>query len=152
MVDIFFKCEACGKHLVVDEARKGMPVECPACQAAIAIPTMLNVHQCPRCGQRLMISSQMKGDLLHCSACQEAIRAPGLTGECGAGENSVVIACPLCHANVDVTEEMLNRPIPCPSCGEQVYFRDPREIKGGQPAESPKPKGYDEFQFRRKSR
>jgi len=152
MPDIFFKCEACGNHLVVDEARRGMAVECPDCHAPIAIPTMLNVHQCPGCGQRLMIAPEMKGLLVHCSSCREAVRAPGLSSDQEAGETSVVIVCPNCHANVHVSEEISNRPTPCPSCGEQVYFRDPLGFKVSQNAVPPKPKDHDELRFRRKSR
>ena len=151
MPDIFFKCEACGNHLVVDEARRGISVECPHCQAPTAIPTMLNVQQCPRCGQRLMIAPAMKGALVHCSSCKEAIRAPGLSSDQQAGENSVVIVCPKCHANINVSEEISNRPTPCPSCGEQVYFRDALGFKGSQNAKPPKSKGHDEYRFRRRS-
>lgn len=152
MPDIFFKCEACGNHLVVDEARRGLTVECPDCHAPIAIPTMLDVHQCPRCGQRLMIAPEMKGALVHCSSCQEAIRAPGLSSDQVVGETSVVIVCPQCHANINVSEEISNRATPCPSCGEQVYFRDALGFKGSQNAGPPKSKDHDDLRFRRKSR
>jgi DNA-directed RNA polymerase subunit RPC12/RpoP len=151
MSDIYFKCEACGNHLVVDEARRGMPIECPDCHAPVAVPTMLRVHQCPQCGQRLMIGPEMKGALLHCSSCEEAVRAPGLSSDPGAGETSVVIVCPQCHANVNVSEEISNRPAPCPNCGARVYFRDTLRPNEGQNAGPPKPKEHDEFRFRRKS-
>jgi predicted RNA-binding Zn-ribbon protein involved in translation (DUF1610 family) len=152
MPNIHFKCEACGHHLVVDETRRGMPIECPDCQAPIAIPATLSVHQCPRCGQRLMIGPKMEGTLVHCSSCQEAVRAPGRSSDQGAGETSVVIVCPQCHAGVHVTEEISNRPTPCPSCGELVYFRDPRARNGMLNAGPPQPKGHDAYRFRRKSR
>jgi DNA-directed RNA polymerase subunit M/transcription elongation factor TFIIS len=152
MPDIFFKCEACGKHLVADEARRGMTVKCSDCDARVTIAPVLNVQQCPRCGQRLMIAPEMKGELLHCSSCQEAIRAPGHSSDQRAREGSIVIACPKCHANVDVPEEISDRPTPCPSCGEQVYFRDKLGPKGRVNVGPPKPKDHDEFRFRRRSR
>jgi len=152
MPDIYFKCGACGNHLVADEARRGMSVECPDCHAPIAIPTMLSVHQCPHCGQRLMIAPEMKGALVHCSSCREAFRAPGLSSDQGAGETSVVIVCPQCHVNVNISEEISNRPTPCPSCGEQVYFRDALGLKESPNTGPPKSKDHDELRFRRKSR
>ena len=81
MTDIFFKCAACDNPLVVDEARRGMPVECPHCQASIVIPSRVIIHQCPGCGQRLMIAREMSGRLLHCSACRASVLAPGQTAE-----------------------------------------------------------------------
>jgi DNA-directed RNA polymerase subunit M/transcription elongation factor TFIIS len=152
MPDIFFKCEACGNHLVVDEARRGLTVACPDCHTPVAIPTMLNVQQCPRCGQRLMIAPEMKGVLVHCPSCREAIRTPGLCSDQGAEESAVLMVCPRCRASVAITEEISNRPTPCPSCGELVYFRDALQIKGSQNPEPPKPKENDPLRFRRKSR
>ena len=152
MSDIFFKCEACGKHLVADEARRGMTVQCPGCNAPVTIAPVLSVQQCPRCGQRLMIAPEMKGELVHCPSCQEAIRVPGQSSDQRAGEASVVIVCPKCHANIDVSEEISNRPTPCPNCGEQVYFRDMPGLKGSPNVGPPKPKDHDEFRFRRRSR
>lgn len=152
MVDIFFKCAACGNDLVVDETRRGMTVECPDCQTPITVPTMLIVRQCPHCRQRLMVAAEMKGALLHCSACREVIRAPGPAKDLRAGETSVVMACPHCHANVNVTEEIANRPTPCPSCGAQVYFRNTTVFKGSRQAGPPKPREHDALLFRRKSR
>lgn len=152
MPDIFFKCEACGRHLVADEARRGMTINCPDCNVPIIIAPVLDVQQCPRCGQRLMIAPEMKGELVHCSSCHEAIRAPGQASGQQVGEASVAIICPKCHANIKVSEEISNRPSPCPSCGEQVYFRDALGSKGSQNAEPPKSKGHDELRFRRKSR
>ncbi|MGD0061319.1 MAG: hypothetical protein ABSA12_16810 [Verrucomicrobiia bacterium] len=38
MPDIFFKCEACEKNLVVDDAGVGLSVNCPDCSASIVIP------------------------------------------------------------------------------------------------------------------
>jgi len=98
-----------------------------------------------------MIAPEMKGELVHCSSCKEAIRAPGQANGKPAGEDSVVIVCPKCHANIKVSEEISNRPTPCPSCGEQVYFRDALGFKGSQNAKPPKSKGHDELRFRRKS-
>jgi DNA-directed RNA polymerase subunit M/transcription elongation factor TFIIS len=151
MPDIFFKCASCGKHLVADESRRGMTINCPDCQASIAIAPVLDVQQCPRCGQRLMIAPEMKGELVHCSSCHAVIRAPGQAIGQKTGGDSVVIVCPKCHANINVSAGLSNRPTPCPSCGEQVYFRDEFEPEGSQRAEPPKPKGHDELRFRRKS-
>jgi len=152
MSDIFFKCVACGRHLVVDEARRGMSIDCPGCHVPITIASVLDVQQCPGCGQRLMIAPEMKGELVHCSSCKEAIRAPGQASGQQTGENSVVIVCPKCHASIKVSEEISNRPTTCPSCGEQVYFRDALGSQGSQNANPPKSKGHDEFRYRRKTR
>ena len=38
MVDIFFKCASCGKHLVVDDSAAGTKVKCPECNDAVVIP------------------------------------------------------------------------------------------------------------------
>jgi DNA-directed RNA polymerase subunit M/transcription elongation factor TFIIS len=151
MIDIFFKCEACGNHLVVDEARRSVAVECPDCHAPIVIPATLNAQQCPRCGRRLMIAPGMKGALVHCSSCREAIRTPGASTDQAIGDSSAGIVCPQCHAIVRVPEETLNRPTPCPSCGGQVYFRDPLGLKGRPNAEPPKPKDNDPLRYRRRS-
>jgi len=149
--DIFFKCNACGNHLVVDEARRGMTVECPKCDASIAVPRSLSIRQCPRCGQRIMIGPAMKGELVHCSSCHEVIRTPGQATGSKAKECSAVFICPKCHAEVEALEEISNRPTSCPSCGEQVYFRDPLGPRGNLNVGPPKPKGYDEYRFRKKS-
>jgi DNA-directed RNA polymerase subunit RPC12/RpoP len=152
MPDIYFKCGACGNHLIVDEVRRGMSVACPDCQMPVAIPTSLSVHQCHHCGGRLMIASEMKGALVHCSSCHEPIRIPGQSSEQKAGDGSVVTVCPQCHANVSLPEEITNRPTPCPSCGEQVYFRDTVGFKRSSNVRLPKPKEHDELLFRRKTR
>jgi hypothetical protein len=149
MSSIFCKCGACGHHLIVDETRRGLNIDCPKCRAPVAIPAMLNVQQCPRCSQRLMIAPEMKGALVHCSACQEAIRVPGISSDQTAGEKFVICVCPQCRASVKISEEISNRPTPCPSCGVQVYFRDTAGFKGSSSAEPPKPKNHDELRFRR---
>jgi DNA-directed RNA polymerase subunit RPC12/RpoP len=46
MSDIFFKCTACGKYLVVDDDGAGVTTKCPACDASIIIPDLLIVHEC----------------------------------------------------------------------------------------------------------
>ncbi len=137
---------------MIDESRRGLLANCPDCQTPLETPTTLNVHQCPRCGQRLMIAPQLKGALVHCSSCQEAIRVPGLASNPVTGESAVVSVCPRCHASVNVAEEIANRPTPCPKCGEQVVFGDPLGRDTRSNVGPPKPKGHDEFRFRRKSK
>jgi DNA-directed RNA polymerase subunit RPC12/RpoP len=153
MSDIFFKCGACGNHLVVDEGRRGISIKCPDCSAPITIPTALAVQQCHNCGERLMIAPDTKGVLVHCSSCHEPVRAAGLCSDPDVAEHSVAIVCPQCHASVNVSEEISNRPTPCPRCGEQVYFQDAIALKKGQTtAGPPKAKEHDGLRFRRKSR
>jgi len=71
MSDIFFKCEACGKHLVADDAGIGAAINCPDCNAAVRIPEQTasttdngqDTRECPKCGTRF------SGRVLVCSHC-----------------------------------------------------------------------------------
>lgn len=152
MADIYFRCKACGQHLVVDEARRGLSAHCPDCQAQLDVPTRLHAQQCPQCAARLMVAPEMSGALLHCSECQEPIRIPGSSSESTVGEPASQGPCPRCHVTVAVVEETSNRPTPCPNCGEQVYFRTPVGQTQNPKAGLPQPKGHDELRFRRRSR
>jgi len=154
MSDIIFKCEACRNHLIVDEARRGMSVECPDCHASIAIPSMLVVYQCPRCQQRLMLSPSMKGELVHCSSCEKEIHLPEQLGGEGVRESPVVFVCPECHAEVEVPEGSSGQPAPspCPKCGKQVHFQARPGLEGVEKGEPPIPKEHDRSLFRRRFR
>jgi DNA-directed RNA polymerase subunit RPC12/RpoP len=152
MPDIIFKCEACRNHLIVDEARRGMSVECPKCHAVITIPSALVVYQCPQCQQRLMLSSEMKGERVHCSSCRAEIRLPEQLGGEGVRESPVVFVCPECRAEVEVPEGSSDRSAPCPNCGKQVRFQTRPRLDGIEKGEPPIPKEQDRSLFKRKPR
>jgi uncharacterized paraquat-inducible protein A len=152
MPDIIFKCEACRNHLVVDEARRGMSVECPDCHASITIPSVLVVHQCPHCQQRLMLPPAMKGELVHCSSCQGEIRLPGQSSDRSVRESPVVVVCPECHAEVEVPKDISGQSAPCPRCGKQVRFQGGPGLDGVEKGGPPIPKGHDWFRFKQRSR
>lgn len=77
MSDIFFRCTACGKYLVVDDDGAGVTTQCPACDASIIIPDMLLVDECPHCKQTVKAAGEMKGELVRCSSCRGRVRLPG---------------------------------------------------------------------------
>jgi uncharacterized Zn finger protein len=37
-IDIYFFCESCGQHLVVDEAGAGLVIPCPNCAKDLTVP------------------------------------------------------------------------------------------------------------------
>jgi DNA-directed RNA polymerase subunit M/transcription elongation factor TFIIS len=38
-MDIFFNCQACGQHMVIDEAGAGIVIQCPKCRGDVGVPT-----------------------------------------------------------------------------------------------------------------
>jgi DNA-directed RNA polymerase subunit RPC12/RpoP len=36
-MDISFRCEKCGQHIVIDEAGEGMTVQCPSCNHNLTV-------------------------------------------------------------------------------------------------------------------
>jgi hypothetical protein len=37
-MDIFFNCQACGQHMVIDEAGAGIVIQCPKCLGDVGVP------------------------------------------------------------------------------------------------------------------
>ena len=70
MVDIFFKCTSCGKHLVVDDSAAGANVNCPDCNDIVVIPTLVVPRLCPHCSQELKFAGNMTWEHVQCSACK----------------------------------------------------------------------------------
>jgi uncharacterized Zn finger protein len=42
-MDIVFNCQACGQHLVIDEAGAGLVVQCPECGKDVTVPNPAGV-------------------------------------------------------------------------------------------------------------
>jgi DNA-directed RNA polymerase subunit RPC12/RpoP len=70
MVDIFFKCASCGKHLVVNDSAAGANINCPDCNDIVVIPTLVIPRMCPHCSQELKFASNMTRERVQCSACK----------------------------------------------------------------------------------
>ena len=133
MADIFFKCEACGNPLVVDDAGAGLTLDCPDCQGTIDIPKVLLVHECPNCHQKAKASAEMKGETVHCSGCQKDFTLPGQPQRSSpAGVARVALICPECQAEIEAPEEMTRGRSPCPNCGQVVQFRHKLRLKQTQ--------------------
>ena len=130
MADVFFKCRACDKHLVVADEGVGLTIHCPGCQTAIAVPTVLLVHQCPHCKERIKSSAEMKGELVDCPACGKEFQVPGTQA---VTPTTVAYICPACQAEVEAPEQVPDQTSPCPSCGAQVHFRRKLRLKAASP-------------------
>jgi DNA-directed RNA polymerase subunit M/transcription elongation factor TFIIS len=37
-MDIFFSCQTCGQHMVIDEAGAGIVIQCPKCSRDVGVP------------------------------------------------------------------------------------------------------------------
>jgi len=85
MSDIFFKCAACGKYLVVDDTGAGLAIDCPDCNNPITIPELLIVQECPRCRLVVEASPEMRGEVVQCPSCQSGVRLPGQPQSAGSG-------------------------------------------------------------------
>jgi DNA-directed RNA polymerase subunit RPC12/RpoP len=129
MSDIFFKCEACGNPLVVDDAGAGLTVDCPDCRKVIAIPKVLLVHECPHCKQKAKASAEMKGETVRCSGCQHEFSIPGQPPRQPAAARLIALICPNCQAEIETPEEVIHHNSPCPNCGESVHFRVKLRLK-----------------------
>lgn len=107
MLDIFFKCEACGRHFVADDAGGGVTINCPDCNTPTTIPEISTIGKCPRCRQRLKFSPEMKGEVVHCRACHEKVRLPGqhcpkICPKCGAAWDPPLHRCQRCSYSIDI--------------------------------------------------
>jgi len=74
MPDVFFKCEACGRHFVADAAGAGIIINCPDCNTLATIPEIANPGNCPRCQYELSYSPKMQGESVHCPGCRGEVR------------------------------------------------------------------------------
>jgi predicted RNA-binding Zn-ribbon protein involved in translation (DUF1610 family) len=77
MPDIYFKCYACGKHLVVDSEGIGVTINCPDCKASVRIPTIVDSTFC-QCGEKINISRNLYDQPIPCPVCKRDVilRAP----------------------------------------------------------------------------
>ena len=99
-----------------------MTVDCPGCQAAVAVPKVLLVQECPTCGQKIKSAADMKGEPIVCPGCQTELHVPGQPDH-DSKPLLVAYLCPECHAEVEAPDQIGERTGPCPGCGEQVHFR-----------------------------
>ncbi|MCG3149774.1 MAG: hypothetical protein PCFJNLEI_03239 [Verrucomicrobiae bacterium] len=130
MADVFFKCRACEKHLVVDEQGVGTTINCPGCQTAIVVPTVLLVHSCPHCHDKIKSAAEMKGELVDCPGCGKEFAVPGAQP---GTPPLVAYICPACQAEVEAPEQVPDQTSPCPRCGAQVHFRRKLRLKSAEP-------------------
>jgi DNA-directed RNA polymerase subunit RPC12/RpoP len=77
MPDIFFKCGSCGKHLVADDAGAGQTINCPDCDAVLAVPENVFVRECLLCKTSVQFSDDMKGEIISCPFCQKRFSLSG---------------------------------------------------------------------------
>lgn len=106
MPDIFFKCEACGRHFVADDAAAGTLIPCPECNESITIPEIASAGKCPRCRYRLKFSPDMRAESVHCPACHGELRLPGqryprVCPKCGVGWVPPLHHCQCCSYSMD---------------------------------------------------
>jgi CheY-like chemotaxis protein/DNA-directed RNA polymerase subunit RPC12/RpoP len=106
ILDIFFKCLACGRHFVAADTGAGVTIDCPDCNTPTTIPEIATIGKCPRCRQRLKFSPEMKGESVHCPACHEKIRLPGeyyprTCPKCGAAWDPPLHRCQRCSYRID---------------------------------------------------
>ncbi len=106
MPDIFFKCEACGRHFVADDAGAGIMIDCPDCNAQTTIPEIATSGKCPRCRYRLKFSTEMQGESVHCPGCHGEVRLPGqrypkVCPKCGMGWVPPLHRCQSCSYRLD---------------------------------------------------
>ena len=106
LLDIFFKCEVCGKHLVADEEEVGATINCPDCNSPMAVPEISSIGKCPRCQYWLKFSADMKGELVHCPTCYGKVRLPGrpypeTCPKCGVGWVPPLHHCQSCSHSLD---------------------------------------------------
>ena len=106
MPDVFFKCEACGRHFVADDAGAGLIIDCPDCNTPTTIPEIATTGKCPRCRYRLKFSPEIRGESVHCPACHGEVRLPGqryptICPQCGAGWVPPLHRCQSCSYSMD---------------------------------------------------
>ncbi len=77
MPDIFFKCESCEKHLVVDDAGAGQTISCPDCNADLTVPETVLIRECPLCKTNVEFSEDMKGEIVACPFCRKRFSLSG---------------------------------------------------------------------------
>ena len=70
MADIFFKCRACEKCLVVDDSGAGTQINCPDCGAFTLIPGTTSHFECPSCKGSFNLSSSISGEGFKCPNCK----------------------------------------------------------------------------------
>lgn len=137
MPDIFFKCEACGNPLIVDDTGAGLSIDCPDCRQPIAIPKVLLIHECPHCKQKVKASAEMKGEPVKCSSCNEEFTIPGQPPRPVSTAALVALICPACQAEIEAPEEVTHQTSPCPNCGERVHFRHKLRLKDTKSSDLP---------------
>jgi DNA-directed RNA polymerase subunit M/transcription elongation factor TFIIS len=49
-MDIFFNCQACGQHMVIDEAGAGIVIQCPKCGRDVGVPMAVASNPPPDTG------------------------------------------------------------------------------------------------------
>jgi DNA-directed RNA polymerase subunit RPC12/RpoP len=91
-IDIFFKCPACGKDLVVDNAGAGVEINCPVCNEKILIPKATQ-------------SSDTR-----------------LPGSAFFPQDRIAVVCKmfLCCKHFSVPADMAGRTVKCPCCERDV--------------------------------
>ncbi len=80
MADIFFKCRACGKHLLIEEAGIGMTLDCVHCSQSVVVPAPAGEVECAHCRQRLKVGEGMGGEQTNCPSCRQPLTVPGEPG------------------------------------------------------------------------
>lgn len=67
-MDIEFKCNKCGQHVVIEEAGAGLTVPCPKCGQSLAVPkppSATATKKCPFCAE------EIRSDAVKCKHCGE---------------------------------------------------------------------------------
>ncbi len=76
MADLFFKCSACGRHLLVEEAGVGMTFDCLHCNQPVTVPSAVREIECPNCRLVLKLAAEMDGEQLPCPGCSQPVTVP----------------------------------------------------------------------------
>lgn len=76
MVDLLFKCSACSKHLVVDDAGSGNLFECTDCRNEVRVPAGTTAFQCPSCTWDLLAPAELASEIFDCPNCSSLVTIP----------------------------------------------------------------------------
>ena len=128
MPDIFFKCESCGKQLVVDYTGAETAIDCPDCNSQQAIPHPATLQYCPHCNKAIKIDHTLGGAVLHCQGCAKSILLPVRRGE------QIVCLCKRCEKTIEIPAAEAGKLLACPKCEGWIRGPEPSEIAGESPA------------------
>ncbi len=119
MADVYFKCAACARRVVVEEDGVGLMLDCPGCGSAIEVPPPDLRFACPACRADMTAPASMQGETVVCQACREESWVPHLDEAAAPDELPAATREPG-PAEDPAPAELLLEPIPA-----AAYDREP---------------------------